>query len=316
MAGINSWLGPVTGKLKEIASDIITVRTGTVISDNAVLTQTIVTLDNDPDSTQVQSLSLTGPLPAQTRVMMLAYPPRGLVIIGSMSDPLPPLVSGAAEFVFTGNGSFTAAQALPFRSLIIECWAGGGGGGGAAAASASSGGGAGGAGGGYARTVLDVDTAVLPLAVTTGGGGNGGAAGNNAGSAGGTSTVIGNNGAGITHASASGGGGGGGSATGTTPQLIATSAAPGVGTVGDFLAGGQGTQNGFRIAAANAVASTGGSGALGGGGGQSAFGTTAGNVGSIPGGGGAGACSQSATTAAAQAGGNGGAGRVVITGIP
>lgn len=86
MAGINSWLKPVTGKLKELASDIVTVRTGTVVSDFASMTQTVVVLDNDPDSAQVQALCLWKPLPAQTRVQMLAYPPRGLVIYGPMTE--------------------------------------------------------------------------------------------------------------------------------------------------------------------------------------------------------------------------------------
>jgi hypothetical protein len=85
VAGINSWLKPVTGRLKELASDIVTVRTGTVISDNAAMTQTVVTLDNDPDSAQVQALCLNGPLPEQTRVMLLAYPPRGLVVVGTLN---------------------------------------------------------------------------------------------------------------------------------------------------------------------------------------------------------------------------------------
>lgn len=82
---MNSGLRVVTSKINEVASDIVTVRTGTVISDNAAITATIVTLDNDPSATAVQALCLSGPLPAQTRVMMLAYPDRGLVIIGPFS---------------------------------------------------------------------------------------------------------------------------------------------------------------------------------------------------------------------------------------
>lgn len=80
---LGTGLSLVAGKIKEVASDIITVRTGTVVSDSSSVTQTMVILDNDPDSATVQTLSLVGPLPADTRVMMLAYPPRGLVVIGT-----------------------------------------------------------------------------------------------------------------------------------------------------------------------------------------------------------------------------------------
>lgn len=84
---INSGLRVITNKIKTVASDIVTVRTGTVASNYAAMSATIVTLDNDPDQTQVQALALGGPLPSGTRVMMIAYPPRGLAIIGTLTSP-------------------------------------------------------------------------------------------------------------------------------------------------------------------------------------------------------------------------------------
>lgn len=83
---MSGMLRAVTGKLKDIASDIITIRTGTVASDYAPMTSTQVTLDNDPDGVLVQALCLNQPLAVNTRVMMVAYPPRGLAIVGTMGQ--------------------------------------------------------------------------------------------------------------------------------------------------------------------------------------------------------------------------------------
>lgn len=313
MAGINSWLKPVTGKLKELASDIVTVRTGTVISDFAAMTSTIVVLDNDPDGAQVQALALSGPLPTQTRVMMVAYPPRGLAIVGTMAA-VPPMISGATMFTFYGNDTLTAAQAAPFRSLLFRVGAGGGAGGGAPATTLNnSSGGGGGGGGGYAERMLPTSGLIFPLAVTVGGGGTGvsGGTGNN----GGTSSVIDNNGAGTTLCSASGGSGGGTLANG---NALGAAAAGGAG--GSYLVsalGGIGTP-GFRSVRFTITAvllGAGGSSPVGGGGGAETGNQGNGSSGSYPSGGGAGA-HQRDTAGAALAGADGSGGIVSIIGIP
>lgn len=80
-----SGLRLVAGKLKDLASDIVTVRTGTVVSDYAPATQTLVTLDNDPEQASVQAIATNGSMPSGTRVWMIAYPPRGLAVVGAFS---------------------------------------------------------------------------------------------------------------------------------------------------------------------------------------------------------------------------------------
>lgn len=314
MAGINSWLKPVTGKLKELASDIVTVRTGTVISDFAAMTSTIVVLDNDPDGAQVQALALSGPLPTQTRVMMLAYPARGLVIVGSMAA-VPPMISGAAPFTYYGGtDSFTATQAAPFRSLLFRVGAGGGAGGGAPATTASnSSGGGGGGGGGYAERLIDVSACVFPLAITVGAGGtaaSGGTGGNGA-----PSTIIDNNGAGTTLLAATAGTGGGTLANG---NALGTPSGAGVG--GSFSTGAQTGgvgQAGFRSLRFTIIGvhlGMGGYSPAGGGGGAEVGASAAGVDGSFPGGGGSGAHQQGG--GGALSGGNGSGGLISIIGFP
>jgi hypothetical protein len=95
---MNSGLRAVAGALKSVASEIITVRTGTVVSDYAPMSQTNVILDNDPDGATVQAMALNQPLAMNTRVSMLAYPPRGLVIVGTMSQ-LPETVDSGWQYV-------------------------------------------------------------------------------------------------------------------------------------------------------------------------------------------------------------------------
>lgn len=293
----------VTGKLKDLASDIVTVRTGTVVSDFAPMSQTLVTLDNDPESAQVQAQALGGPLPAGARVQMIAFPPRGLVILGVMIG-----VSGYGSTiqVFTANGSF-ADPGSEYATLIIETWAGGGGGGSAAASTAgncSMGGGGG--GGGYARAVVATSGLTFPLQVNHGAGGTADVAGSNA-------SVVDNNGAGAVLCRALGGGAGAALANGATLWQNATGGAGGSADVGDLLAvGGPGLRKSRATITAAVHGGEGGQGAMGGGGAGATV--TTGGSGNPPGGGGGGAFATNG--AGANSGGSGGAGRIAITALP
>lgn len=64
----------------------VTVRTGTVVSNRAPLENTQVVLDNDLSETAVTAMGTGAPYPIGTRVALLAYPPRGLLVIGGVTD--------------------------------------------------------------------------------------------------------------------------------------------------------------------------------------------------------------------------------------
>ncbi len=84
-------------KLKQVSDRIVTVRTGTVVSTGAPLDQTLVALDNDPSATPVEARALNFPLTKGMRVACLAYPPRGLIVLGALGplpDPYPVEDSG------------------------------------------------------------------------------------------------------------------------------------------------------------------------------------------------------------------------------
>lgn len=309
---INSGLRVITNKIKTVASDIVTIRTGTVVSDYAAMSQTIVTLDNDPDQTQVQAQSLWQALPAGTRVQMIAFPPRGLVIIGLMA-PGPPVSPGITQILADTTFAYPGGQ---YTFIEIEGCGGGGGGGGSAlstAGNASIGGGGGAAM--YSQSKFRVDAiAAWPLTIDIGAAG---AAGVGASGGNGVLTkVLDGNGTKIW--CAEGGVGG-------------TTIANGNGT--NTAAGGRGTSDGLTqflgqtayfggdgqsvmrtdtnlVHAGNAPAIGGHGGAsfFGGGGRGGANGN--GGSGQIPGAGGGG--SASFNTGAAANGGAGGVGMVLI----
>ena len=291
---INSGLRVVTGKLRDLASDIVTVRTGTVVSDYASMTSTLVTLDNDGDAAQVQALCLTQPLPMNTRVMMVAYPPRGLVIIGTMAE-LVGSRNGATEHVFAASGSLAESDVAGARALRIRCWGPGGGGGGCATTVASQ------SSGGYAESIHPIGTVTFPVTVTvgTGGAGNSGADGSN----GSSSTSFGS----LVIAGPGLGGQFGPAAAGvfTTAQ----GSDGGVGTAGQILMRGGGGGIAIRILDVQAVAGYGGDSPGGGGCARPGF-NAAGRPGTFPGGGGSGAWVTASTSA--KAGGAGANGLCVV----
>lgn len=291
MSGILPGLSIVAGKLRDLASDIVTVRTGTVVSNFAPMSQTLVTLDNDPESATVQSLALNGPLGAGARVMCIAYPPRGLVIIGLLSPFAP------QQLVVTATGSVTAAQVAGYQYAKFRTQGGGGSGGGAAAtAGGESSAGGGGQGGHYAENLIDLSTAAFPIAAAIGAGGTGvsGATGN----AGGTTSFTDANA--VVLCSSGGGAGGGASAAGT---IVAPLVAGGNGAlasmVGSVQVKGTPGGSGIRIAAAVAFSGYGGSSHLGGGAPPSPGANFQGLPGGQYGGGGSGSSRGTAQTALA-----------------
>lgn len=75
---------PYAQAIIEVKGSVPVIRTGTVTSDLADSISTYVVLDNDPTATPVRALSAAGVFEQTTRVAMLAYPPRGLIIIGRL----------------------------------------------------------------------------------------------------------------------------------------------------------------------------------------------------------------------------------------
>lgn len=314
-----STIGKVGQKLSQIASDIPTIRTGTVITNLAQLDQTLVQLDNDPSGNPVNANGLTSPLPAGARVACLTIPPRGLLILGVLVEipaaaPVPPLIAGASIFAYGGNSTFTSTNGAPYRSLQIECWAGGGAGGGAPTTTAgNSSGGGGGGGGGYARHIIPVTSINYPLQINVGGGGSG--VSGAAGGGGGNTSVVDNNGAGGIFVRALGGGGGQVLANGAVIPQQSAGAAGGSGDVGAFAqSGGQGFRSN-RVTATQVFQGAGGQGAMGGQGGlEAGAGGANGSSGVTYGGGGAGAHASNGN--GPFTGGAGAQGLVVITGLP
>lgn len=271
--------GGLAKAIQEVDGKIVSVRTGTVVTNNAALSDTMVSLDKDLTKTPVAALALTNPLPAGTRVTLLSYPTSGLVILGTMQEIPVTLGTGAVQHVFTSSGSLAAATVAGARALRVRCWGAGGGGGGCGAAAAgqsSAGGGAG--GGGYAESILAIGTVTFPVTITvgTGGASNSGANGGNGGA---TSFD--------TQVAANGGTGGVAAGSGAGIVTIVQGSDGGSGTVGQILADGGGGGLAFRYAITQVVTGLGGDGAMGGGETRPGF-NSAGRTGQFPGGGGSG----------------------------
>lgn len=314
----NGALPQIAKRITSVASDIATVRLGTVASNMVQLNETMVILDNDPSRTPINAMGVGSPLPAGSRVACLAYPPRGLLVLGVLEvnladyDPVAPAIQQ-----YTGDTS-VAYPGDQYTFVEIEGCGGGGAGGGSAASTAGNASlGAGGGAGMYCRSIFRVDALVWPLAIDVGGGGaavTGGAGGN------GNRSQV-NDGNGTKIWCAEGGVGGGTLANGNGTQ----SAAGGRGAADNltqFLGqtayyGGDGqsviraTGAGGGTPAGSTAATMGGhggSGFFGGGGRGGANGAGQGAL--VPGAGGGG--STSFNTGGAQAGGNGGVGMILV----
>jgi hypothetical protein len=203
--------------------------------------------------------------------------------------------------VFTASGTYTPTSGMEY--CIVEVIGGGGGGGGCAAGAAGNLAGAGGGGsGGYAREVFDSATIGASQTVTIGAAGTAGS-GSGSGGTGGTTSV----GALI---SATGGVGGSGT-TATAAIRLVEGGAGGAGSGGAVnMTGDAGGWSWSNSDTRPGASGKGGSSVLGGGG-ASAFGTTAENgvAGGAYGGGGSGGLG----TTSGATGGAGFAGLVIVT---
>lgn len=308
MSGIlPSGLRLVAGKLKDIASDIVTVRTGTVVSDYASMSQTLVTLDNDPEQASVQALALNGALPSGARVLLIAYPPRGLVIVGSMDQIEPTDVPWRT---LTGGPTLVQRPADTSLSYIwMEAQGGGGAGGGAAITPAGQSSiGAGGAAGMWVASIFTIADLTWPINAFGGAGGAGvsGLGGNS-----GTASWVQHSPGGVpTDLLRAPGGAGGGTlaAAVTVGAGIDGASGVGVGFVGQRLAfGGDGQTVTRLIAAGPNLSGHGGASYFGGGGRASQNNANGGNA-AVLGAGGGGASNPASSTA--QTGGSGQIGAV------
>jgi hypothetical protein len=301
-------LSLVGKSIKNVAAQVIRPMTATVATSMAAWNATGVVLDSDPSERQVIAVSLIGPLPSGSRVFCLAYPPRGLVVIGLLGFDAP------SSAVFTSAGTFTWAVPSNLLGVTAEIQAGGGGSGGASATLAgNTSPSAGGQGGGYSRAWIPRALLGAELTLIVPAGGAAGAAGNNAGGAGGDAFLSSPT---ALLLSATGGAGGAGAASGTTPATSngGTGAQTFAGIVTDNRIDVQGSdgKQGVRHSGTFAVGGDGGHSFLGGAVHHTnTAGGAAGIDGYLYGGGAAGARGIGAS--AALAGAVGGSGAIIIT---
>lgn len=94
--------------VKGVADKVVTVRTGTVESNNASASKTRVVLDNDTTGTPVAALSVAGPLAKGVRVSCVAHP-AGLLVLGPL-EATHSLAELGAHFIAPGNYVPTLTQ--------------------------------------------------------------------------------------------------------------------------------------------------------------------------------------------------------------
>lgn len=100
----------VAKALQAQAATTVNVRTGVARSDADRVTGVIsVALDNDPSGGPVSAVSVAGLVTAGARVLMLAYPPRGLVVIGQIGGT--PDLQFLESHDYTNQAPYTSATA-------------------------------------------------------------------------------------------------------------------------------------------------------------------------------------------------------------
>lgn len=291
--------------IRGVASRLITVSSAVVRSNYALPKETLIALDTAP-SVSVTGRSVAGRIAEGTRVAVLLYPPRGILILGSLDDEVPE--DDPEMIVYDTSGTLTAAQVGDARAIRVRVWGGGGSGAGAIATGVGeSSCGGGGQAGGYAESIILVSALTLPETVTVGAAGVIGAAGT-AGTGGGTSALD-------AHVSAAGGAPGGISASSSVLGLVAVGGSGAQVLVGQHTARGSDGGPGDRVGATFCTGMIGG--ASPGGGGTTRTGNSVnatGLTGSTPGGGGSGA--RNSASQAARVGSAGAPGRVIIELLP
>lgn len=265
------------------------------------ISTSLVSVGFDTDvNTPVLAPSVSGGFPKGTRVLCLLYPPRGVLILGTVN----PLARSVPK-VFTSNGTLNATDFPGAIALRIRCIGGGGGSGGSPTVTATqSGAGGGGGGGGYAEAVLSTSAVSFPVTITVGAAGAAAAAGSTGGNGGISSFAA--------QVIATGGAGGGVSGAATAASILTDSAGGGAGTVGQILASGGASSMAFCVTATLPVPAMGGTSMMAGtaGANPNAGGITNGLIGLNYGGGASGPTAGGAITAAK--GGQAGAAGVVI----
>lgn len=167
--------------IKGVAEQIVGVQTATVSSSYALGAQTRVRLDSDPSRTSLPAPSISGRYQSGARVYVLTYPPRGLLVIGSVDSGRPGFTS---TFTTPGANTWTRPSS-PVAWAIVEVLSGGAAGGGVPVTIATTNAaGGGGQGGHYSRSVLPgsalpasgtINVGAGGIAVSAAGGGAGGA---------------------------------------------------------------------------------------------------------------------------------------------
>jgi hypothetical protein len=75
----------IAKSIQGVADNTVVIRTGTALSGTNRTTGVItVALDNDPSGVPISAISVAGLVQIGARVVMLAYPPRGLVVLGQI----------------------------------------------------------------------------------------------------------------------------------------------------------------------------------------------------------------------------------------
>lgn len=93
--------------IQNVQDQAIAVRTGTALSGTDRVSGVItVQLDNDPAGTPVSAVSVGGLIQLGARVMMLAYPPRGLVVIGQIGGT--PNLQVMSSVSYANQASYTS----------------------------------------------------------------------------------------------------------------------------------------------------------------------------------------------------------------
>jgi hypothetical protein len=243
--------------ISSVASKLVTISSATVLSDNVAPNATVVGLDTAP-SVPVSARSVTGRLAAGTRVVIMLYPPRGVLVLGTIDESDGGLM---APMIYSTPGitSFDADDVQGAIALRVRVQGGGGGGAGSpATGAAQTSVGGSGSGGGYAESILEVSSLVFPVTVVV-------APGGTAGAAGGASGVGGSSAFGA-YVVATGGAGGSPAGPVGGVTILTGPGAPGFGTAGQILIAGQTAGPAFSITNAISIVGTGGSAQLGPGG--------------------------------------------------
>lgn len=103
-------LDQIAKALQTQASTTINIRTGTCLSGTNRATGVVtVALDNDPKSTPVSAISVAGLVQIGARVAMLAYPPRGLLVVGQIGGL--PALQFMESHDYTDQATYTSATA-------------------------------------------------------------------------------------------------------------------------------------------------------------------------------------------------------------